>query len=940
MFLVSLKKLLKNKWLTLCLFLGCFLIVAVASSIPTYTAGIFSKVLVKEMESAQKESELYPGVISINAKYGWSAQDKAHGFKQYESNYKLINDCLSRNELSQLGNINRFDTLESGSYMAYQLTDQVKMNNSISKLNRIIGTTKIEDYIKIVKGEMYKPGLKDGCYEVIADAKSLKESKLVVGKTYQFAFSKNNVYKNKPYKIKITGVYEMKNPDDPFWFDGFEKYEQSIFLMDYNTLLNTMIKNDKFLITNSSTNLIYDYHNISISNVASTATKLEDIAASLQNNNTVKIPIMSKLVYYRDRQAWLTKLILLLNIPLCLILLFYIFTMAKLFVGYDENEIAVLKSRGATTFQVVKLYIIEFSLISIIALLFGIPFGMYLAGFIGYSNGFLSFVNRTAIHSPLSLPIILYALTSAAVFILTSLVPILFACKKNILSHKQQRNAKTKTPLWKLACLDIIFLGISFYGLYLYNNENKALLASNTAKTTNNPLIFIMSSLFIIGACLFALRIYPYLIKFIHWCGKKIWPAAIHVSMINLSRNKRTGSLLVLFLAFTISSGIFNAATARSINKNQEDQIRLSNGADIVLEISRTADFYAKINEDITRPVYITEFPINQIKNLKGVQAVSKVYSSSTMTTPTMQQGLHMLSVQPQQFSQVVWSRDDMNPYHINEYLNALAENPKGCFISPELLKKEEKKIGDTIFLQDENFYYPRVLQMTILGTIDRLPGYETFRTNSDNYFALTNFDYVFSLKTGVPYKHWIKLDKDVSTKEFYDSISDNKLLLNELVNTREQVIENVKNNPNIQGLNGTLSLSFILSLVITCTGLLLYWVIDVKSRSLQFSVLRSMGVSKRSLNSMLAFEQFIIAGFAIICGVLIGGLASTLFVHPISMFLNVKSQLLPFITLIQIGDYLRIFVVVILLLIVCLATIMSIVNRLNIASTLKLGED
>jgi len=90
----------------------------------------------------------------------------------------------------------------------------------------------------------------------------------------------------------------------------------------------------------------------------------------------------------------------------------------------------------------------------------------------------------------------------------------------------------------------------------------------------------------------------------------------------------------------------------------------------------------------------------------------------------------------------------------------------------------------------------------------------------------------------------------------------------------------------------------------------------------------------------MIAFEQILISSFSVLAGTIIGGVTSNLFVQSIGIHLDLSSQVPPFKVLIEWKDYINIYTVVLVLIIVCISVIISIVRKLNITATLKLGED
>ena len=51
------RKMLNNKWMVLCLLIGCVLAVAVAGSIAMYTENALQDMIYNEMESFQEETE-------------------------------------------------------------------------------------------------------------------------------------------------------------------------------------------------------------------------------------------------------------------------------------------------------------------------------------------------------------------------------------------------------------------------------------------------------------------------------------------------------------------------------------------------------------------------------------------------------------------------------------------------------------------------------------------------------------------------------------------------------------------------------------------------------------------------------------------------------------------------------------------------------------------
>ena len=56
MFLLVMRKMLRNKWMVICLTIGCLLAVATISCMPIYSNSIYQRMLIKDLENYQFEN--------------------------------------------------------------------------------------------------------------------------------------------------------------------------------------------------------------------------------------------------------------------------------------------------------------------------------------------------------------------------------------------------------------------------------------------------------------------------------------------------------------------------------------------------------------------------------------------------------------------------------------------------------------------------------------------------------------------------------------------------------------------------------------------------------------------------------------------------------------------------------------------------------------------
>ena len=108
----------------------------------------------------------------------------------------------------------------------------------------------------------------------------------------------------------------------------------------------------------------------------------------------------------------------------------------------------------------------------------------------------------------------------------------------------------------------------------------------------------------------------------------------------------------------------------------------------------------------------------------------------------------------------------------------------------------------------------------------------------------------------------------------------------------------------------------------------------------MQFGVLRAMGLSRKQLSGMLLLEQGFTAGLSIVLGVVIGKLASYLFLPFLQTAENVKKQVPPFRIVFESRDTYQLYAVVLVMMFAGAAMLFLHIRRLRVHQAVKLGEE
>lgn len=969
MFTLLFRKMKNTKWMVICLLVGFIMASAMMSTIPLYMNASLQRMLVKDMQSYQLENDEYPGVYS--ATYSLNMDLEA------EKQQSLISDMTDAFE-------ENFDSLDlpvennkktvTDSYT--MVVGAVSTGTSTSRVN-ITGMSDIEDNIEIVQGEMYTLGINDGVMEVIITDESLRTTGLTVGQTYDLTNSFNT---ENTIQIKVTGTFDVKDGCESYWSEGLDDAYVSTAFADYDTVVSEGIDSGVISIVSMSERWAIDYENIDMTSLDSVLSKLkEQDAVYSENGVTLDVPAIEIFEEYADRSETLQLLLWLVQIPVMLMIVFYLFMVSQLNVEQEKNEIAVFKSRGASRTQIMLIYALESLVLGVVTAIVGPLLGYGLCHILGASNGFLEFVNRTALPIKFTIDAFLYSLLAVGVFFITTMVPIVPATKTTIVEHKASKAKTAKRPFWDKAFLDVILIVGSVGWLYYYNRtqENLAAEGLTDSSATVNPLLFVASTAFILGAALLVVRLYPFLIRLIYRIGKRAWSPAQYISLNNIGRSS-TGRerFIMIFLILTVALGLFFANTARALNRNAEDTAAYLVGCDAVIAEEWDSETSTSLSssddedeeDDSSSTTTYIEPLFEKFENLDGVNAATAVYKNDSVnikssrkvtvqtttsdedsgerrwedeetekTTDTLS-NVRLMTVNPSEFANICWFKDDLLPVHINAYLNALSECSYGVILSSSFQDNYGYELGDNIEVAwGSNDYF----SATVIAFVDYWPSMDPTEQNDNGTyidFAIMNFNYV-QVQTAVePYEVWIDLDDDATVADFYASIEDAGIQATKL-EVASQNITSEKNDPMLQGLNGALTLGFIIIMIMCIIGFLIYWILSIKSRTLQFGILRAMGMRYREIIAMIVYEQILVSGVAVICAIVIGGIASDLFV-PLFRAMFTSQKILPFSVTALRSDYLKIYALILIMLLVGFAVLGRIISKIKISQALKLGED
>ncbi len=938
----------KTKWMVLCLFVGFLMAAGMMSTVPIYMDASLQRMLIKDMESYQLSTGDYPGIYSVEE----TVLESTPLAEQVKLAEELPNQVKLR--VSDIAMPVGSEKTVINDNLQYISVDGASGKRSTRV--KITAMTGFTDHINIKEGRIYcDSGIaEDGAYEVVISETTSRALGVTLGNTYDVRGVDTG---RESFRLRIVGIYEESDPNDIYWSETMDGYVSSV-MTDIDCFRNVMLPKGNVKITDIAARYALSYQQMDMNNLGQVTTYIAEDFNYFENlGYEFEMGVYDILVEYSEEAEKLTEILWILQIPTMVMLAFYLFMVSQLNVEQEKNEIAVFKSRGASSAQIFGMYAAEAGILGIVTLVVAPFLGLILCRFLGVSNGFLEFVNRTGISAEITGNAVLYALLAIVVFFAATMIPIIPASKLSIVEYKQSKTKVVKIQMWEKCGIDFLLIAAAlvFYGIYTANE-----VATTESTGEINPMFFIFATSLSFGLGLLFIRLYPYILNLIYLVFKPLWSPSQYIAITSVCRSQGGKErFLMMFLIVTFSLGIFSANTARTINTQKEDRVYYSTGADITLKEYWQETTATDGSETVTGYV---EKDFERFETLEGVKTATKVLindNAKVTVDKQTQSNVTLMAVEPYKFSNVAWFRNDLLPVHWWNYLKALQDYPSGVIISRPLSDKYEIALGDVISVKWSG---NEAISVPVLAVVDYWPGInpneaqkkadkpretspeeELVLTGPNQYaqkcFIIMNYYYTSTVTDMEPYEVWLDLEENATSQALYEDISAKRIPI-ETIDDASQRIISIKNQPQLQGMNGALTLSFVIIMIMTIIGFLIYWILSIRSRTLQFGILRAMGVTFREIVGIIGYEQLLVSGVSIAMSFVIGGIVSDLFVPLFRSMYNPAEQVPPFLVSASQSDFIKIYVIIVVMLGGGFAILGRLIRKININKALKLGED
>jgi len=934
--------------------MGLIASVSLVMSIPLYADAVYMRILQRKIFQPEAEKSARPPFSFLFIMNGGSK-----GTKQWEE-IQPFDDYFMGSGGSELG-------LPILSKVSYTRTEPFALfplgTTNYSDQTASIGWTGIgfmsgiEDHIQIVDGKLpatAKAG-QETPIEVLVNESFATETGIQAGEEY-IAYTRNRAESGEQINLQIpvlvAGIWKPIDPKDSFWMFDPSNLETVLFVPreTFAQYLSPIMPDEVytsmwFMITDGT-----GVHSSQVGSLLGRIYNLRRKAIAYQADIELRDSPATALVEYQSSANLLTILLYAFAVPVLGLILAFIGLVARLSIERQRNEIAVLRSRGATTLQIMTIIFMEALLVGLVSLVVSAVLAIWIAQLIGRTKSFLDFSLQTDIKVSLSIAAVRIGLVALGVALLAQVLPALGAAKQTIVTYKLELSRPVRAPFWQRAFLDVLLFIPAGYGIYLLQQQGRIAVfsASTGGDPFRNPLLFLVPALGILAASLFFLRLIQPVMAGIAWLASFTKNVGLLLAARQLSRSPGSYHTPLVILILTLSLSAYTASLAMTLDQHLYDQMYYKVGSDMsfldagdVIATNPRASFGAGAGAQTgasSSDQLLLEgrrffIPVSEYLRVPGILDAMRVGSYTATFNGS---DAFYIGVDRTEFPRIAYWRDDFAAGSLGGLMNALAATTDGVLVSRSVMLQEGLQGGDLVRLAINVYGQLTTVDLRVVGSFNLFP---TWYPDKGPLFV-GNLDYLFQ-QTGSELSYYVYLKTNPNID--YVSVGDEKLPgINPGVFNWQSagiLISAEQQRPERQGLFGMLFIGFAAAAVLTVLAFLLYVLFSFQRRFIELGVLRASGLSNGQMTSYMAWELAFLVFLGGAAGTGLGIWASRLFIPFLQVGSDAASLTPPFVVLINWSAIFQIYIVFGLLFVVTLMVVVTLLRRMKVFQAIKLGE-
>lgn len=494
--------------------------------------------------------------------------------------------------------------------------------------------------------------------------------------------------------VVVTGLFERNDPGEEFWHLNDRIFQGSAsgsfrtvpFMITEEAYFGPLGSTFRQMDSTYGWLLFVDRTKLKADNSTFARYSIEILEDRLSTNmfSYRQITSLDSTLEEYDTRLFYSKIpMFVIMVLISVVILYYVITLSSLVVEQQRTEIVLLRSRGASSTQVLAVFVLEGLTIALLAVVAAPFLAASVISFLGFTPAFseLSGIDRLSVN--LSSGAFLMSGAGGILSFAALTVPAIQASRLGVTSHRQESARPTSQPFYQRFYLDILLLAIAILLFRQLSSQGSVVAVGVFGRVTVDQFLVAVPAIVLVASALALLRLFPLAMRGASWLLSPILPAGLVIGLWQMARSPTHYARLSLLLILMAGLGIFAASFGGTLKRSFSERAMYATGADVRLQ------GVLLNNTGSSKPIAAS---YDALPGVDGVAVALRGFGSDLSTL--LADSYTMFAVDSETIMELGWFRDDFSGSPMGAMVNALP-NPS----APEgiSLPDDARSIGASV---------------------------------------------------------------------------------------------------------------------------------------------------------------------------------------------------------------------------------------------------
>ena len=473
----------------------------------------------------------------------------------------------------------------------------------------------------------------------------------------------------------VTGFIERTNANDRYWSAGNVQFGQPRGTDEHGPIVPVLLPEESFFqaLPGALPRFPGEFRLTGFADITRLDSgNIDDAQASLarlrgrmeQAGAIPDLAMAGPLNAFQNRASFNQISLLLLLIQVVGIAVYYVVLVSTLLAERRSEEIAMLRSRGASVGQLVAMSLAEAFALGLAA--------AFLAPFL--AAGAVAALGKTGAFETISdggflpftvVPVaFLFALGGAGIAAVATVIPAFFAARKGMVLFLRS-SARPGTPLLQRYYLDVGLAAAAALALWQMSQRGSVFDARSVGGWSADPFLLMSPLLLILAVGALMFRFLPLVLGLVTRVLARTSGPGVTLGLWQLTRSPARYTQLALLVVMAAAVGTFAATYGETTDRSQEERALYAVGADMRLTgLGNLGNNYSEASE--------------RLESVEGIDKAVTAYRNAYTIGPLPNFGarIDILGLDPTEASDVLWFRDDFAQDDLRSLLLKISGSP------------------------------------------------------------------------------------------------------------------------------------------------------------------------------------------------------------------------------------------------------------------------